>query len=309
MYVEACCTSVGEPGRQGRLTLTGQAGAVLQESAQLALAWVRAHSWQLDLDGAPAGTQLQHPEQQPASHQAEGASCSPAASSSQWASCASRLGSAGTWTPAAGTPPATALRHVSAQEKWAAQGAGQDSVTEGRQSCPSRGISPAANWDVHVHLPAGAVQKDGPSAGITLAVALVSLFTGRWVPSLGTAGCSKACTLTTSISCKTNLVPPYWLLQSGFSSPPPAILVLLCMARLAAFPAGACQCHASCCGTECSCAGVLVSWPPIATSCPRHAPACKPGFQRRDVALIQRLWQGQCLGDTTSIPFLQACQS
>ena len=184
MYVEACCTSVGEPGRQGRLTLTGQAGAVLQESAQLALAWVRAHSWQLGLDGAPAGAKLQHPEHQPAPHQAEGASCRPAASGSQWAGCASRLSSVGTWPPAAGTPPATALRHAPAQEGWAADGAGQDSGAEGCQSCPMRGTSPAANWDVHVHLPAGAVQKDGPSAGITLAVALVSLFTGRWVPSL-----------------------------------------------------------------------------------------------------------------------------
>ncbi len=35
--------------------------------------------------------------------------------------------------------------------------------------------------DVHIHVPAGAVPKDGPSAGVTIFTALVSLFTGRKV--------------------------------------------------------------------------------------------------------------------------------
>ena len=53
-----------------------------------------------------------------------------------------------------------------------------------RSHAEQLGVDPAAlDRRIHVHVPAGAVPKDGPSAGVTMVTALVSMATGRQVRS------------------------------------------------------------------------------------------------------------------------------
>src|SRR2546421_8438637 len=67
-------------------------------------------------------------------------------------------------------------------------GEGMQEAARAAQSYPwshaqDFGIDPSMfrNYGVHLHVPAGAIPKDGPSAGVTITAALASLYTGRRV--------------------------------------------------------------------------------------------------------------------------------
>lgn len=59
----------------------------------------------------------------------------------------------------------------------------QAAVSWIRANASDLGIDPSFidEYDVHIHVPAAAIPKDGPSAGITMATALASVLTGRRV--------------------------------------------------------------------------------------------------------------------------------
>ncbi len=103
------------------------------------------------------------------------------------------------WTPAggdilfiestrmAGKQTLTLTGHLGEVMKESAQAA----LSWLRSRADRLGVAPDfwEHMDIHIHVPAGAIPKDGPSAGVTMATSLTSLLTGRPVrPNLAMTG-------------------------------------------------------------------------------------------------------------------------
>ena len=97
------------------------------------------------------------------------------------------------WTPAGGDIIFVEATKMSGAKGFTLTGQLGDTMKESAQAALSYVRAKATevgipedffeSMDIHLHLPAGAVPKDGPSAGVTMAAALVSLLTERPVRS------------------------------------------------------------------------------------------------------------------------------
>jgi len=97
------------------------------------------------------------------------------------------------WTPTGGDITFIEATKMKGSKQLLLTGKLGDVMKESAQAAVSYVRSKAADLDVdedvfsssdlHIHVPAGAVPKDGPSAGVTMATALVSLLTDRNVRS------------------------------------------------------------------------------------------------------------------------------
>ncbi|MCK6528786.1 endopeptidase La [Myxococcota bacterium] len=97
------------------------------------------------------------------------------------------------WTPVGGDilfvetsrMPGTGRLEITGQLGDVMKESARAALTYVRSNAGPLGVDPEflGRTDVHIHVPAGAVPKDGPSAGVTMFTALTSLLTGRKVRS------------------------------------------------------------------------------------------------------------------------------
>ena len=95
------------------------------------------------------------------------------------------------WTPVGGEIMFVEASKMPGKKGLMLTGQLGDVMKESAQAALTYIRSHAENWgidpkffdehDIHIHLPAGAIPKDGPSAGVTLVTVLTSLLTGRRV--------------------------------------------------------------------------------------------------------------------------------
>lgn len=93
------------------------------------------------------------------------------------------------WTPAGGEIMFVEASKMSGGKGLTLTGQLGDVMKESARAALTYVRSHAADWqidpaffgahDIHIHLPVGAIPKDGPSAGVALVTVLTSLFTGR----------------------------------------------------------------------------------------------------------------------------------
>lgn len=123
-----------------------------------------------------------------------GPECYPAADAKTPNECGVACGLA--WTPTGGEVLHIEVAQLPGRERLTLTGSLGDVMKESAQTALTclrsqsdilgLHITPA---DIHVHVPAGAAPKDGPSAGIAIAVAIASLFTQRQIrPALAMTG-------------------------------------------------------------------------------------------------------------------------
>ena len=172
MYIEAAVM----PGK-GDIQLTGQLGDVIKESALIALSWVQSHARALGLGApdAPRGGAGGPGSGGKDKGQGSKSRETPAESPSPGGMYASGL------TTNATKPSASVRSSQSSRAYGGIVANGIDSLP--LASGPLGGEGLLRGRSVHIHLPQGAIPKDGPSAGVAMCSALVSLFSGRPVRS------------------------------------------------------------------------------------------------------------------------------